>query len=955
MKKWLKNIFLTAVVSTALFMLFACNQKLPDNAVLKISNIEIAGKSVNQDNLERGSAKIDVENGRFGLKISAKLYKVKISLIANGEIDDITEQVVNGKTQVCSFNGSAGDEKKYEIVFKNEEGKILKHYKFTAVYKLKSDSVLVLKKLAVNGQSVSIANEMTVEVDSYSERVSISVETANNQNVIFDPPLEDGKFYSPFNQKSLLQILVSDGYEENYYKLFVTVRKFSPTEFSDNIALKTLTVNNEKVLPISNEMHVFVPNDAAEEIPITASAFNDAEVTFDPPLNNGTINLGLVTSVRKMRITSEKAGYPSMIYSLTVERRRPRAELKSISVNGYSIALDEEMNYELSCGRDEAVIDALGKVDTNITFTPPLSVGNKIAIAPGQTVDLVVTVKKQNCEDSNYKLKLHRADAPAAGSPSRLEGVLIAPGHNQEKFFQTISKEFPAVEDSAIYAIEAAKDYTLKVNRIWQDDVVEVKVNGKIVNVSKTEGHSLFYNISLEEIAPKESSKQDVEISVVEKNMQSKTFALSMCYDGSLAEGIFIEAEYGNEVFRPYFSDVNFIPNPGYVKLSVIPADKMSVVKTSDNEDFPIEFPVNETSVTKEFTLTTISGKKLTRQVTFKAAAEAERAYLESIYFYPEKPQRDYSGYSFKLYKNQLNPRFNKRVYDYTLNLVPGTHKLFADFVPVVKDSSLLSVKIDGNDVTKEVYYNNLMSGESISFYSFEVLPDEEKTLTVTVTSDRNISKTYTIKIISPTDEQVTDFDVEFLKDGKPLLAVTPIGTGGLRLPPQDYTEESISFKIKPGADGMHFGIAKYIQKDKDEFEKVEDIPLSQNAKLNLTTGLNILVIEAKSRDESKIERRVFEVYKFTKDNKVWFNINDNELIPTHYMLLSGKLTSPVQFKGFGKDVRFALTALDKDDKQMKIDRLSDSEFTIHDKPKIIMVGVIMPDEVKLYYAILVE
>ena len=60
-------------------VLFSCKQNSPQvKSILKLHDIAIDGISKNEEDLKKGNATIDYQNGSFELKLDAEIFNVKV-------------------------------------------------------------------------------------------------------------------------------------------------------------------------------------------------------------------------------------------------------------------------------------------------------------------------------------------------------------------------------------------------------------------------------------------------------------------------------------------------------------------------------------------------------------------------------------------------------------------------------------------------------------------------------------------------------------------------------------------------------------------------------------------------------------------------------------------------------------------------------------------------------------
>lgn len=963
-----KHILKIIIVFTAIAAIVSCKQRVQEpKSILRLRSITLNGIAPSEADLKSGAAKVIYEKNSFLLKIDAELLNVKVFIknkgAQGGEAVDITSKVINKEPVTVSVKKTEN----FSITF-SHEGKILTEYKFTAEPASSApggDNKVRLISLTLNGQSVEIKDGMRAEIKSASDRVAVKAETDIPAKLFFTPELSDGKIHAPLNEETELSLtIVGSGGFSKTYKLFI--KNINITESENGMGLKSLKINGKKVPSLKGNIDVSAEYEAPSMISVEAEAFNNADVKFEPPLLNGKMPLGFGGYKAALIITVEKEGFAPSVYNVSVTRAKKKAELRSLTVNGHLLEINEEMHVSVSYERDKAVINAVGKKDTQIAFDPPL-ISEAVALAEGENKDVTITVSGAGMESSVYVLKLQRKNQPAPSSPSSLESVKIAAGHNKRINFREIDKDFPSVKDYTNYEVRGANEFTLRLEKLSIGDTIEVRdPDNKLIPADTKaldpSGLGIYYNISVN-VEIEKSTRHLFKISVQQSGMQKRDLSLVLCYDGALAEAVYMLAEYDNTKVIPSLNRINFIPENTDVKVTIQPADSASSVKTKDGASFPVTISVGNEEKVLEFELTTISGRKVFNKLTFKTAEEEERAVIDFINFYPEKVTPG-PGNTLGMYKKKLSPGFSSDIAEYVLELIPGTRKLFFDAKGIIK-SAEINASYKGVNVGREVYYRHPNGSDTIEMFAFDVSPNETGTLSITAVSDKDssIQKTYNITIVSPDDDTVTDFDIEFFTESKEQMLIIPaVGKGGLRLPPQDHNVNSFNFKILSKADGITYKIVhakiEYDSNGAPSYIPVKPVTLNgETGTVNgLTAGMNAVIIEASARDGKTKTVTVYEAYKFTKENKVSFEFNGNTIEPKHYQERAGAMNLPLRIKGLGTDVRFAVTALDKDFAGFKVNRISDTEFEITQKaPYVVMIGAIMPDNARLFYAIFTQ
>jgi len=945
------------------FVLFSCKQNTNSvKSILKIHGIAIDGVAMSEETLKKGDATIDYRNDSFELKIDAEVLNVKTFFSLGNSKREITKNVIDGIPFVVNT------EKDVLCKINFEGDGVLLEYKFS-IHKLPKEQKLApnLKSLTVGDKTITeIKDEMSISFSSFSERLPISWEVDKECKVSFLPELQEGMLNCSFDEDKVVFIKLKDNIEKTY-KLTVRLTNANVTE--DELCLTLLKVYGKEIKPIKDRNDFIISHDAPYNIPLEVLANNGASIETEPAMKNGKVEVSFNKKETLVKITCKKEGFAPRTYFLNIEREEEKASLRSLKVNGHLIEINDEMEVTTSYAKAKVLIEAVGKYGTTVSFNPSLDSENKIDLNEGQTKIIEMTVSKSGVSSHVYKLKLNRENAPSSPRPSNVESIMIAVGHDAVRNFSEIDRDFPSSKESAKYEINRANEYTLRIEKLNAADVITViGSDGKEIEVKKTEGLVSFYNITLKEVDTEKSSIEEIKIKIEEHNMQEKTVTCKMCFQGAWAEAFKRPvAEIGTTKFEPLLTKINYLSEGGLLGLKLEAYDPLSTLTKEDGENFPAYVNVGDDVVEIGFVLTTVTDRKIRNRVRFKKAVKEERTLLEYLKFYPKDP--DLVNGAFTEYSKRLSPLFTADVEQYNLELEAGDNKIFFDLKPIIKEADV-KVYIDNRSVNKEEYFKDLY-GNKVELYALEISPNETKTLQIEVTSDSDssIRKNYIIKVVSPDDGIVAKFDATFFDSNeKKLLTLPAIGKNrGVRLPPQDYNGGSIKFKLEAKAEGITFlakqAVIKFNKEgkiEKYENEKIIAIDSDNSASINTEIGMNYIVIQATARNGITKLTKIYEVYKFNATNKIRFELTDGKktktIEPTQYQIIEDlSLTAPITFKGFaGDNAKFVIQAFsDYQAKEpFKVQRNSPTEFSIPQIPKIILLGVIMPDNAQLYYAI---
>ena len=944
-------------------VLFSCKQNSPSvKSILKLRSIAIDGIAMSEEILKKGNATIDYKNDSFELKLDAEVFNVKAFFSLEDDKVEITKNVIDGIPYIVNTT----EDVLCKINFEGEG--ISTEYKFN-IHRLPKE-----QKTAPNITSLTIGEEKNIEIkdeisvsfSSFSERVPISFETDKECKVSFSPELQEGMLVCSFDKDTEFEIRLK-GDKSKIYKLTVRLTNANVTE--DELRLTFLKVYGKEIKPIKDRNDVVLSYDAPYNVPVEILANNGAVIETIPPIKNGKIEVPFNKKETFVKITCKKDGFTPRTYFLNIEREQEKAELRSLKVNGHLIEIKSEMNVSTTYSKAKALIEAIGKYGTNVSFNPSLDSEDKIDLSEGQTKKIEITVTKPNVSSSLYILNLTREVAPSSPRPSNVESIMISVGLNATRNFSEIDKDFPSKKESAKYEINRANEYTLRIEKLNDTDVITVTgSSGDVIEANRKEGLVSFYNLTLKEIVePNESSIEEIKIKIEEHNMQEKTVSCKMCFKGALAQAFKRPvAEIGKTQFEPLLTKINYLSEGGRLMLMLEAFDPFSSVKQEDGSDFPAYINVGDEIAEIGFVITTVTDEEIHSKVRFKKATGEERTLLEYLKFYPKEP--DIVDGFFNEYSKRLSPLFTAEGQQYELELEAGDDKVFFDLAPIIKDSDV-KVYFGNNLVDREEYFNN--NGKKFYLYAFEISPKETKTLSIEVRSDldSSIKKTYTVKVSSPDDDIVAKFDATFFNsNGEKLLTVSAAGKKrGIRLPPQDYNGGAIKMKLEGKASGMTFIAKRSIvifntkgEVDKVVKEEVLTLDGENTATITTETGMNYIVIQGTARNGITKLTKIYEVYKFTQSNKVRFELSDSKntksIVPEHYQMLETLLLStPITFKGFaGNGAKFAIQAYSdvQGINSFKVARVSDTEFTIPQIPHLIMLGVIMPDNTPLFYAI---
>ncbi len=943
-------------------LLFSCRQNSASvKTILRIHGIAIDGHIMNEEALKKGEPTIDYKNGSFELKIDAELLNVKVFFSFGNREREITKNVVDGIPYVVEVDGDVLCKIRFE-----GEG-IFTEYQFNIHHLPKEQKIAPnLTTLSIGGENVAIQDEMSASFSSFSERLPVSFETDKKCKVSFLPELKEGMLVCSFDKDTEFEIKLEGGAVKTY-KLKVRLTNKNVTE--EELRLTFLKVYGKEIKPIKDRNDFVLSYDAPYNIPLEILANNGANIETEPPLKNGKVEVPFNKKETFIKITCKKDGFSPRTYFLNIEREQEKAELRSLKVNGHLIEIEDEMNVSTTYSKAKILIEAVGKHGTNVTINPSLDSEGKIELNEGETKNIEITVTKLGLSSHVYKLNLTRESVPSSPRPSTLESVMIAVGHDANRNFSEIDKDFPSKKESAKYEISRANEYTLRIEKLNDSDVVTVIGSGeKTINANKTEGLVSFYNLTLSEVDSNKSSIEEIKIKIEEHNMQERTVSCKMCFQGAWAEAFKRpKATIGTKEFEPLLTKINYLSEGGRLMLSLEAFDPLSNVKQEDGSDFPAYIDIGDEEAEIGFILTTVTDKKVHNKVRFKKAIGQERTLLEYLKFYPKEP--DIVDGRFREYSKRLSPLFMADIEQYELEVVAGDDKIFFDLSPIIKDSNV-KVHFGNKLVDKEEYYNS--NGTKVDLYAFEISPNESKTLSIEVTSDldSSIKKNYIVKVTSPNDDIVAKFDARFFDNTeKELLTLPAVAKdGGIRLPPQNYDGGAIKIKLEAKAKGVTFlakrSLVSFNSKGVvDNIIKQEPITLDGEnvATINTDIGMNYIIVQATARNGISKLTKIYEVYKFNTSNKVKFEFSDGKntvsVEPTQYQMIQPlPLSAPISFKGFGGKTFSVNPFLDYQmSKSIKTTATSYTECTISQVPKLIVIGLSMPDNARLFYIIVVR
>lgn len=951
-----------SVFILSLLVLFSCKQNTSSiKSILKIHSIAIDGVTMNEEALKKGSEVVNYQDGHFELKIDAEVLNVKAFLSVGSNEREITENVISG----VSFIVNASKDVLCKINFAGEG--ISKEYKFN-IHKLPKGQNMApsLTSLTVGGKEITgsdIQDEMSISLSTFSERIPISWKVDKGAKVKVLPDMQEGMIVGSFDEEKEFYIELK-GEATRTYKFTLRLANANVTE--DELRLTFLKVFGKEIKPINERNYFLLKHDDPYNIPLEVLANNGADIEIEPATKNGKIEVPFNRKETVVKITCKREKFTSRTYFLNIEREQEKAGLRSLKVNGHLIEIKDEMNVTTTYAKDKALIEAVGKHGTTVSFNPSLDSDNKIDLTQGVAKQIEITVTKPGVLSHVYKLNLTRETTPSSPRPSNVESVMIALGHDATRNFSEMGEDFPLRKDSVKYEINRENNYTLRVEKLNAADVITViGSNGNEIAPKKTEGNVHFYNLTLKEVDSEKSSIEEVKIKINEQNMQERIVTCKMCFQGAWAEATKRPiAKIASNTFEPLLTKINYLSEGGRLQLMLEAYDSLSTLKQADGvSDFPTEIDVGEDVVEIGFVLTTVTDKKIFHKVRFKKAVKEERTLLEYLKFYPKEPDVA-SGY-FKEYSNKLSPLFMSEKNEYKLEVKAGDDKVFFDLKPIIKEANV-RVRVNSQLISKEEYFKDFQ-GNRVDLYALEISPKEVKTLSIDVISDidSSMERNYIVTVVAPDDDIVTNFDAIFSdSNGSNLPTLPAIGKGGIRLPPQKYDGGVIKMKLVAKAEGMTFlakqALIEFNEKGKASIKSVKDIALGEDNNAVLTTdiGMNYIVIQAKARNGySKIER-TYEVYKFSQSNVVKFELSDSRnqkvIEPTHYQMLEDlSLSAPITFRGFGGS-KFAVQPFSdaQGNKPIKPTRVDFTTYTIPEVPKVMLIGVLMPDNAQLYYAV---
>ncbi len=975
-----------AFIVGMLLLMFSCKQNKQGvvKEILKINSISVDGKNLSVEELKNGSAQIECKDRQFVFVVDAEIANVKALFQVGSRERDITENVINRLPFIAEIDKDA----KCKLTF---IGAVLGtiEYRFE-VHKVSKNEMqtphLTFLKIGEKEITASeIKDEMSVSFSSLTERLPVEYKTDSECIVKFLPGLEEGMLISPFGRTTDVYINL-EGKEKKNYKLSLYIENGNVT--SHDLALTFLKVNGGEIKPVEEVTKVNLAYDAPYNIAIEALANNGVVPRFVPELQNGKIGVGFNEGVKEVKIYLEKKGFASRTYSVVVEREEEKPTLKSLTVNGHAVQIADEMNVHTSYSKDNVLIMAVGRFGTNVRFDPPL-VNDAMAIAEGATKKVEIIVEKDGLTPRKYTLNVIRDVRPTDPRPSRVESVMIASGLDATANFEDLSPQFPNEADAVKYAI-ILTEYTLKVERLNPSDnivlkkIVRTKVNDKEdikeeeVSATNTVGATSFYNIVIKDRDTNKSSIDEFKLVMEENGMLKKEVTFSLCFEGAYAQAFRRpQATIGDVSFEPLLTKMNYLSKSGRLNFRLVAFDPLSKVTQENGNDFSnFSIEVSDDSVVQvPFILTTCTGREVKSSVSFKMASGKERCLLEYLKFYPEKP--DINNGNFLMYSNLPSPRFRPEDNKYKLELNPGDWELFFDCNAVIKEAEM-TVSVDGVEVTKSEYYKD--KNGVINLYKLEVLPNEIKTIEIKLTSDidSSIENIYKIDVIAPDDGSVATFEASFHDSNgvemKTLPAISKKDRG-IRLPPQDLTGGEIKMELKAKSDGVKFiaqqWVIEFNSQGKAQIKEKYELKLDEENRAVIRTGVGMtfIAVQALARNGFSKETKVYEIYRFNKTNKVFFEIGAKTTAGTltriemdHWQkIITVSASAPLTFKGHigsETDGKFALATYEdyQASKPFKsIDSGDHREFTIPNNPRIIIVGVVMPDNATLYYALFLK
>lgn len=974
------------VIFGMMLLIFACKQNKPGVVdILKINSISVDGKVLSTNELKDGSAKVDYRDGEFELLIDAEIANVKAMLKVGNSEKEITENVINH----LPFAATANEDVDCKITFTGDAlGTV--EYKFKAYKLVKNDEeVPHLISLKVAGKEIvasDIKDEMSLSLSSLTERLPVEYKTDKECTVRFSPALNEGMLVAPFGTTTEFHINLK-GKVKKTYKLSVYVENGNVT--SSELSLTFLKVNGGEIKPIEEVNRLHIAYDAPYNIAIEALANNGVTPKFSPELQNGKVGVGFNSGVQEVKIHLEKEGFISRSYSVVIERAKEKPELKRLTVNGHVVEIKDEMNVETSYSKQDVSIEAVGKFGTSVQFNPNLTNG-KIAIGEGATKRIDITVTKPGLSPQIYTLNLTRAARPTSPRPSKVESVMIASGLGATSNFEELSTRFPNEDETVKYGV-VLTEYTLKVERLNENDDIELKkivvkkegnqetTEEKDVAVAKTEGATLFYNITLTDRDANKSSIDKFKLVIKENGMQKKEVEFNLCFEGSYAQAFkhpIAKLDNGVE-FEPLLTKMNYLNKKGKLYLLLLAYDPLSKVTQNNGQDFS-NFSIDildDYVVEVPFVLTTCTGREVKSHVSFKVASGKERCLLDYLKFYPETPDI-YNG-NFLVYGNLPSPRFRPEDNNYKLELNPGDWELFFDCAPTIKEASM-RVLINGSEIGQVEYYKS-EKGE-IKLYKLGIKPNEIKTISIRLVSDvdSSIENVYKIDVISPDDASVATFKATFHDSNNKELKTLPAikkKERGIRLPPQEHTDGEISMKLEAKTDGVKFvaqqWLVEFNEKGNAQIKEKYDLPLDSNNRAVIRTpvGMTFIAVQAKARNGFSTETKVYEIYKFSPTNKVYFELGSAREgasltridMSDWQAIISLSASAPITFRGHvgsGTEGKFAIATYEDYQASKPIKPIAKGdfkEFTIPNDPKLMIVGVVMPDNATLYYALFIK
>lgn len=367
-----------------------------------------------------------------GLKlivINGVEYDGKIdSFTVSAETTRVTVSAIpNNKNAVCSVSKAVstlneGESRDFKIIVTAEDG-TSKVYSITITRKSAVTDCSIkdcsIKDIKLNDVSIGSfpdgVNERTYEISNLTDTFTLEVIPGSESALVSVSPESSGVSIIPGETKKLI-IKVTNGSSSSEYVLNIT----RAVSISNDAAISTVQINSTMLPSISDSM-AYSFDKYTEEVAITVGLSSQgAEYSISPAvpckLGSAEVKEFLIT------VTAED-GTTKNNYSLVITNGTIASSdviLKSLSVNGEPVAVEDNMTYELPAGTTKILIEA----ETNdVLSSYSVSPGLEIEIGAGETKEFVITVTAEDGSKKDYVLNV---SCPAASSSgSLLKNIII--------------------------------------------------------------------------------------------------------------------------------------------------------------------------------------------------------------------------------------------------------------------------------------------------------------------------------------------------------------------------------------------------------------------------------------------------------------------------------------------------------------------------------------------------